>query len=317
MKDTRIVFMGTKEFSEVVLSSLIENNYNIVLVVSQKDKEKTRKGTLIPTNTKALAEKHNIKVFQPDKIKEDYQTIIDTKPDLIITCAYGQFIPKEVLDLPKYGSINVHASLLPKYRGGAPIQRALINGDKTTGITIMYMDAKMDTGDIISSAKLNIEEEDTSDTLFEKLSHLGASLLEETLPSIINRTNEREKQNEEEATYAYNITKEEELINFKNKAINIHNLIRGLSSNPGAYTYLNGKILKIYNTIVIDKDYDGLCGEIKEITKEGFIVKTEEKSLLITDIKLEGKNRCTTKSYLNGIKDKNTLIGTILGDKNE
>ncbi len=317
MKDIRIVFMGTKEFSEVVLSSLIENNYNIVLVVSQKDKEKTRKGTLIPTNTKALAEKHNIKVFQPDKIKEDYQTIIDTKPDLIITCAYGQFIPKEVLDLPKYGSINVHASLLPKYRGGAPIQRALINGDKTTGITIMYMDAKMDTGDIISSAKLNIEEEDTSDTLFEKLSHLGASLLEETLPSIINRTNEREKQNEEEATYAYNITKEEELINFKNKAINIHNLIRGLSSNPGAYTYLNGKILKIYNTIVIDKDYDGLCGEIKEITKEGFIVKTEEKSLLITDIKLEGKNRCTTKSYLNGIKDKNTLIGTILGDKNE
>lgn len=317
MKDIRIVFMGTKEFSEVVLSSLIENNYNIVLVVSQKDKEKTRKGTLIPTNTKALAEKHNIKVFQPDKIKEDYQTIIDTKPDLIITCAYGQFIPKEVLDLPKYGSINVHASLLPKYRGGAPIQRALINGDKTTGITIMYMDAKMDTGDIISSAKLNIEEEDTSDTLFEKLSHLGASLLEETLPSIINRTNEREKQNEEEATYAYNITKEEELINFKNKAINIHNLIRGLSSNPGAYTYLNGKILKIYNTIVIDKDYDGICGEIKEITKEGFIVKTEEKSLLITDIKLEGKNRCTTKSYLNGIKDKNTLIGTILGDKNE
>lgn len=317
MKDIRIVFMGTKEFSEVVLSSLIENNYNIVLVVSQKDKEKTRKGTLIPTNTKALAEKHNIKVFQPDKIKEDYQTIIDTKPDLIITCAYGQFIPKEVLDLPKYGSINVHASLLPKYRGGAPIQRALINGDKTTGITIMYMDAKMDTGDIISSAKLNIEEEDTSDTLFKKLSHLGASLLEETLPSIINRTNEREKQNEEEATYAYNITKEEELINFKNKAINIHNLIRGLSSNPGAYTYLNGKILKIYNTIVIDKDYDGLCGEIKEITKEGFIVKTEEKSLLITDIKLEGKNRCTTKSYLNGIKDKNTLIGTILGDKNE
>lgn len=317
MKDIRIVFMGTKEFSEVVLSSLIENNYNIVLVVSQKDKEKTRKGTLIPTNTKALAEKHNIKVFQPDKIKEDYQTIIDTKPDLIITCAYGQFIPKEVLDLPKYGSINVHASLLPKYRGGAPIQRALINGDKTTGITIMYMDAKMDTGDIISSTKLNIEEEDTSDTLFEKLSHLGASLLEETLPSIINRTNEREKQNEEEATYAYNITKEEELINFKNKAINIHNLIRGLSSNPGAYTYLNGKILKIYNTIVIDKDYDGICGEIKEITKEGFIVKTEEKSLLITDIKLEGKNRCTTKSYLNGIKDKNTLIGTILGDKNE
>lgn len=317
MKDIRIVFMGTKEFSEVVLSSLIENNYNIVLVVSQKDKEKTRKGTLIPTNTKALAEKHNIKVFQPDKIKEDYQTIIDTKPDLIITCAYGQFIPKEVLGLPKYGSINVHASLLPKYRGGAPIQRALINGDKTTGITIMYMDAKMDTGDIISSAKLNIEEEDTSDTLFEKLSHLGASLLEETLPSIINRTNEREKQNEEEATYAYNITKEEELINFKNKAINIHNLIRGLSSNPGAYTYLNGKILKIYNTIVIDKDYDGICGEIKEITKEGFIVKTEEKSLLITDIKLEGKNRCTTKSYLNGIKDKNTLIGTILGDKNE
>lgn len=317
MKDTRIVFMGTKEFSEVVLSSLIENNYNIVLVVSQKDKEKTRKGTLIPTNTKALAEKHNIKVFQPDKIKEDYQTIIDTKPDLIITCAYGQFIPKEVLDLPKYGSINVHASLLPKYRGGAPIQRALINGDKTTGITIMYMDAKMDIGDIISSAKLNIEEEDTSDTLFEKLSHLGASLLEETLPSIINRTNKREKQNEEEATYAYNITKEEELINFKNKAINIHNLIRGLSSNPGAYTYLNGKILKIYNTIVIDKDYDGICGEIKEITKEGFIVKTEEKSLLITDIKLEGKNRCTTKSYLNGIKDKNTLIGTILGDKNE
>lgn len=314
MNDIRIVFMGTPSFASVILSSLIENNYNVILVVSQPDKEMTRKRELIATKTKSLALKNNIKVFQPEKIRLDYQEIIDSKPDLIITCAYGQFIPDEILALPKYGSINVHASLLPKYRGGAPIQRAIINGEKTTGITIMYMDSKMDAGDIISTREIDILDTDTSDVLFDKLSKVASSLLLDTIPSIIMGTNNRIKQNEDIATYGYNITKEEELINFNDTAVNIHNKIRGLSSNPGAYTYLNGKILKVYGSMVIDKSYDGVCGEIKEIDKYGIIVKVKDKSLCITDIKLEGKSRCSVSSYLNGIKDKSALLGTVLGD---
>ena len=203
----KVIFMGTPDFAVPVLEGLIEN-YEVILVVSQPDKKVGRKQELKNTPIKEVALKHNIPVFQPVKIREDYQEIIDLNPDIIVTCAYGQIIPKAILDCPKLGCINVHASLLPKLRGGAPIHKAIIDGYKTTGITIMYMDVKMDDGDIISQKEIDITDDDNLESLHDKLSVLGKELLLETLPSIIDGTNERIKQNEDEVTFAYNIKRE-------------------------------------------------------------------------------------------------------------
>ena len=211
MKNLKVVFMGTPTFSVPILKTLIEMT-NVLLVVSQPDREKDRKGNLLPTPIKQLAKENNIEVFQPSNIKKEYQKIIDTKPDIIITCAYGQIIPEELLKYPKYGCINVHGSLLPKLRGGAPIHHAIIDGEETTGITIMYMDKKMDSGDIISQREIIIEDNDNLDSLYEKMSYLGRDLLIDTLPSIVNGSNERIKQDQSKVTFGLNITKEEEKI---------------------------------------------------------------------------------------------------------
>jgi len=200
MENIKIVYMGTPAFAVPALVSLIEK-YNVVLVVSQPDKEKDKKGNLLPTKVKEIALANNIPVFQPTKIKLEYQEILKYEPDIIITCAYGQIIPKELIDYPKYGCINIHGSLLPKLRGGAPIHHALMNGEEKTGITIMYMDYKMDSGDIISQEEIPILDTDNVDILFDKLSHIGKNLLIETLPSIFNKTNKRIKQDENLVTY--------------------------------------------------------------------------------------------------------------------
>ena len=185
--------MGTPSFAVPILEELI-NKYNVIMVVSQPDKEKDRKGNIIYSPCKEIGIKNNIKVYQPIKIREEYQYILDKKPDIIITTAYGQIIPSEILDYPKYGCINVHGSLLPKLRGGAPIHHAIINGDKEAGVTIMYMDKKMDSGDIISQRSINIDDNMILDNLYYKLSILGRDLLNDTLPSILNGTNNRIKQ---------------------------------------------------------------------------------------------------------------------------
>lgn len=310
MKNLRVVFMGTPTFSVPVLKALIENT-NVLMVVSQPDREKDRKGNYLFTPTKELALNNNIEVFQPTKIKEDYKKIINLKPDIIITCAYGQIIPTEILECPKYGCINVHGSLLPKLRGGAPIHHAIINGDKETGITIMYMDKLMDAGDIISQKKIPIKENDNLDTLYEKMSELGKELLMETLPNIINGTNERIKQKEDEVTFGYNITKEEEKINFNKPSINVYNLIRGLSSVPGAYCNLDNKRLKIYGSKLTNIKSKKEPGTIENITKEEIYVSTKDNLLRITDIKLEGKKRCQVKDFINGIRIKE-YIGKVL-----
>ena len=275
MKNLKVVFMGTPSFAVPVLEKLIEST-NVALVVSQPDREKDRKGNVLPTPTKQIAKSNNIEVYQPSKIKEEYQKIIDINPDIIITCAYGQIIPEIILNCPKLGCINVHGSLLPKLRGGAPIHHAIINGDKTTGITIMYMDKKMDSGDIISQEEIEIKEDDILDTLYEKMSYLGADLLIKTLPSIIEGTNERIKQDENQVTFGYNITKEEEKIDFNNDSISIHNRIRGLSSTPGAYCLLEEKRLKIYNSIITKEKSNKEPGTIINIDKTGcdIIVRT-------------------------------------------
>lgn len=301
MKNLKVVFMGTPTFAVPVLEQLIENT-KVILVVSQPDREKDRKGNILPTPTKKVAMQQNIEVYQPHKIKEEYEKIISLKPDIIITCAYGQIIPEAILNCPKYGCINVHGSLLPKLRGGAPIHHAIINGEKKTGITIMYMDKKMDSGDIVSQEEIEILEDDNLDSVYQKMSYLGANLMIKTLPDIINGTNNRIKQNESEVTFGYNITKEEEKIDFSAISKDIHNRIRGLSSVPGAYCYFGDKRLKIYKSEITNEESKTTPGKIIKIDKTGIYVNTQDFVIKLTDIKLEGKKRCLVKEFINGIK---------------
>lgn len=311
MKDIKVVFMGTPSFAVPVLEKLIEN-YNVIMVVCQPDRAKDKKGNIIYPPVKELALKNNIEVYQPLKLSSEFEYIIEKNPDIIITCAYGQILPSSLLDYPKYGCINVHGSLLPRLRGGAPIHHAIINGDKETGITIMYMDKKMDAGDIISQRSLEIKSTDNLDSIYSSLSILGSELLIETLPSIINGTNNRIKQNENEVTFGYNISKEDELINFNDSAINIFNKVRGLCSIPGASCYYNGKRLKIYEVEVTDKLSTDIPGKIVEVNKDSLVVTTKDYLIKVKDIKLEGKKRCMVSEYLNGIHDKSSLLGGIL-----
>lgn len=306
MKNVRAVFMGTPDFAVPILASLIEK-INVVMVVSQPDREKDRKGNTIYSPCKELALANGIEVYQPLKIREEYQKVLDQKPDIIITAAYGQIIPTEILDYPKYGCINVHGSLLPKLRGGAPIHHAIMNGDKEAGVTIMYMAQKMDAGDIISQRKVDILDDMTLDELYSKLSLLGRDLLIDTLPSVIEGTNNRIKQNEDEVTFGYNITKEEEKINFNDTSVNIHNKIRGLSSIPGAYGILNNKRIKIYKSIKTDILSKEKPGTIININSDGIFVATNDYVIRLIDIKLEGKKRCLVKDFINGIKKEDYI----------
>lgn len=310
-KEIKIIFMGTPEFSVPVLEGLIEN-YNVISVVTQPDKPVGRGGKIVMSPIKNVALKNNITVLQPKKIKEEYEELINLKPDFIITCAYGQIIPQILLDLPKYGCINVHASLLPKLRGGAPIHHAIIDGYDKTGITIMYMDKQMDTGDIIDKKEVKISDNDTMTSLHDKLKIIGRDLLLETLPNLINGKIKVVKQNDNEATYAYNITKEEEKINFNKTKKEIYNQIRGLNSFPGAYALIDDKRIKIWNSYITDKIYPTKKnGEISNIYKDGIGIKVSDGEIVITDIQLEGKKRMLARNYINGI-NKDELKGKIL-----
>ena len=305
MKDKKVIFMGTPDFAVPILEMLIENT-KVVLVVTQPDKEVGRKKEIKYTPVKELAIKNNIEVFQPTKIKENYEYILTKKPDIIITCAYGQIIPNELIETPQYKAINVHASLLPKLRGGAPIHHAIIDGYEKTGITIMYMSSKMDAGDIISQKEIKIEEKDNVGVLHDKLSKIGTELLKETLPTIFENKNERIKQDENKVTFGYNITREEEKIDFNKTAKQVYNQIRGLNPFPLAYAILNGEETKIIEAKINDST-SGNTGQITNITKESIIVKCKDKSIEITKIKPFGKRIMEVKEYLNGVK-KETLI---------
>lgn len=310
MKDLKVIFMGTPDFSVPVLDALIKNT-NVVMVVTQPDKLVGRKRELTPTPVKRLAVENNIEVFQPTKIREDYERIIDVNPDIIVTCAYGQIIPKTLLDLPKYGCINVHASLLPKYRGGAPIHKCLIDGEDKTGITIMYMDEGMDTGDMISRAEYIINECDNVGTLHEKLSLIGADLLIETLPSIIAGSCKRIKQNESDASYARVIKREDERLDFNKTSKEILNHIRGLNPWPLANLELDGLEIKVFEAYSEENDSDKNPGEIIDIKKDAIGIKSSDGIVYITKIKPFGKREMLVRDYLNGI-DKNSLIGKVV-----
>ena len=305
----KIVFMGTPDFAVNVLQGLIDN-YDVVGVVSQPDKRIGRHQVLTNTPVKELALKYDIPVFQPIRIREDYEDILNLNPDLIVTCAYGQIIPKAILDYPRLGCINVHASLLPKLRGGAPIHKAIIDDYGTTGVTIMYMDVKMDSGDIISQREVKILDSDNLESLHDKLSEVGTSLLLDTLPSIIDGSNSRTKEDEDEVTYAYNIKREEEHIDFSKTSREVFNLIRGLCPVPSSNAILDEKEMKIYKSIISSKNYNGEYGEIVDITKEGIVVKTGDAAIILTEVKPFGKKKMDANSYVNGI-GKNNLIGKV------
>lgn len=314
LKDLKVVFMGTPEFSVPILASLIENT-KVVGVVTQPDKMVGRGKKVKYPKIKEVALFHNILVLQPNNIKNEYQEILNLEPDIIITCAYGQIIPKVILDYPRYGCINVHASLLPKLRGGAPIHHAIIDGYQETGITIMYMDVGMDSGDIIAYQKIPIELSDTYQTLHDKLSLLGSSLLIETLPSIVSGENQRIKQNQDEVTYGYNIKREEEKLDFNSSMLVVYNKIRGLNPDPGSYFLLNGKTVKVYGASMIADDtyQEKQNGEIVNVSKEGIYVKVSDGLIKITEIKMEGKKQMTVASFLNG--NKENLVGVILNEE--
>ena len=309
MNKLKVVYMGTPEFSVKPLEE-INKLCDVVLVVTQPDKLVGRKQELKYSPVKEYALKNNIMVFQPERIRDDYQKIIDSEPDLIITCAYGQIIPKELLEYPKYKCINIHASLLPKYRGGAPIHHSIINGDKYTGVTIMYMDTKMDSGDILYQEKIEITSTDNVGSMFNKLSILGSKMIKDFLPKFINNDFEKIKQNEEEVTYAYNISKEDEKIDFNNSTESIYNKIRGLNPFPVSYAVLDGKRVKFFNSR-IGSSTNGKIGEIINIYEDGIGIKAKDTEIIITELQFEGKKKVLVKDYLNGLQNKNELLGKV------
>lgn len=302
--------MGTPDFAVPVLESLLKNT-NVLLVVSQPDKMVGRTREIKYTPVKETAGINGIPTFQPANIKTDYERIIELRPDIIITCAYGQILPEEILNCAKFGCINVHASLLPKLRGGAPIHHALIDGEEKTGITIMYMDKKMDTGDIISQKEYYIKDEDNVGTLHDILSNMGANLLIETLPSIINKTNNRIAQNDNEATYAWNITRQEEHIDFNKTSREIFNKVRGLYPFPTSYAIINEQEVKILECEIGTTKSDFSPGTICEITKDKIGISTKDNIIYLTKVKPFGKKAMMARDYINGL-NKDKILHTIV-----
>ncbi|CAM4040081.1 methionyl-tRNA formyltransferase [Lederbergia lenta] len=300
---TKVIFMGTPDFSVLVLRRLITEGFDVIAVVTQPDRPVGRKRILTPPPVKVEAEQHNIPVFQPEKIRlpEETEKILALEPDLIVTAAYGQILPAAILEVPKLGCINVHASLLPELRGGAPIHYAILEGKKKTGITIMYMVEKLDAGDIISQKEIPITEEDDVGTLFAKLSETGADLLAATLPELIAGKIIAQPQNHDEATYAYNIKREQEKINWNDSGEVIFNQIRGLRPWPIAYTTLNGQVLKIWKAEKVALSSTMEPGRIAEVLEDGIIISTGNQiGIKVLELQPAGKKKMSVEQYLRG-----------------
>lgn len=308
MQEKRIVFLGTPSFAACVLEGLIHANYSIIAVITQPDKLIGRKKILKPTPVKEVALKYNIPVYQPISLKKDYSFLKEMEFEMLITAAYGQILPHEVLELAKINNINVHGSLLPRYRGGAPIQRAIINGEKKTGVTIMEMVDKMDAGKMYAKEEVDIDLEMNTTELFEKLQYVGRDLLLKVLPQLMNNELKGESQNEQEVTYAWNIKREEEKIDFSLSTLQVHNLIRGLSLTPGAYCLYKGKELKIYKAKIVQLVEDNaLIGTLKLENKNRLLVRCKDGYLEILQVQLEGKQKMDVPSFLNGCNKEELL----------
>ncbi|MBE7026386.1 MAG: methionyl-tRNA formyltransferase [Ruminococcaceae bacterium] len=298
----RVLFMGTPDFAVGCLKALCENSFDVCGVVSQPDKPKGRGHKLQPTPVHEYADSMNIAVYQPEKIKngELVEVLNETKPDVIIVVAYGKILPEYILNYPKYGCINVHASLLPKYRGAAPIQRCIIDGEKETGVTTMYMEKGLDTGDMILKKVIDIDEEETAATLHDKLMNLGAQVLIETLEMVKDGSVKAEKQDDAQSSYAPMIDKASALIDWQKSAREIANLVRGMNPYPFAYTYYNDKMMKIGQAQVIETQKNDACGKILGASKDGILVACGEGSLLIKMVQFEGKKMMSVRDYLAG-----------------
>lgn len=299
----RIVFMGTPDFAAASLEALIHSEHEILYVVTKVDKPVGRKGELTPSAVKTLALEHGLTVHQPVKVREEsfVNKLREDKPDVIIVVAYGQIIPKSILEIPKFGCINIHGSLLPKYRGAAPIQWAVLDGEKETGITSMFMDEGLDTGDMLVKKVLSLDERETSGTLFEKMKTLGAETLIETLRKLEKGELVPEKQPTDSPTaYSKMLTKEMGLIDFNRSAKDLDSFIRGMSPWPSAFTKWSGKTLKIWEAFPVESSIEGRVAEVIEITKDAFFVGCKEGALKITEVQLEGKKRMPVSEFLKG-----------------
>lgn len=299
----RVIFMGTPDFATGTLEEIVLAGHEVVGVVTQPDKPKGRGKTLMPTPVKEVAMKYNLPVYQPKKVREPefVEVLRGLKPDVMVVAAFGQIISKGILEMPKYGCINVHASLLPAYRGAAPIQWAVINGDKESGVTIMQMDEGIDTGDMIEKVVVPIVEDETGGSLFDKLSQAGAKLCVKVLQDLEDGKAVREKQPEESTTpYARMIDKKMGAIDWEKPAKEIEQLIRGLNPWPSAYTRLQGKTLKIWKAEVLLEHSQEAPGQITEVTKDSIVVQTGQGRLKILELQLEGKKRMDAASFLRG-----------------
>lgn len=301
---TSLIFMGTPDFSVPILRMLSEDGYDILAVVTQPDRPVGRKKVLTPTPVKEEALRLGLPVIQPEKLKgsNELREIISLEADVIVTAAFGQLLPVELLESPKFGCLNVHASLLPAYRGGAPIHQAVMDGQNETGVTIMYMAEKLDAGDIISQQAIKIESTDTTGDLFEKLSIVGRDLLQTTLPLILRNENKREPQNEELVTFARNISREQERIDWSNSASSIYNQVRGLHPWPVAYTTLNEQSVKIWWGVTGEKVSNPQdVGVVVNILEDRIIVQTgNEETFEILELQPSGKKKMTAEEFLRG-----------------
>jgi methionyl-tRNA formyltransferase len=301
---TRVIFLGTPEFSATVMKGLIKEGYDIVAAVTQPDKPVGRKQKLQKSPVKLIAEDENIKLYQPAKLpgSPEVEELKSLNADLIITAAYGQFLPTSFLNSAKVAAINVHGSLLPKYRGGAPIQWSLLNGDKETGITIMYMVKGMDAGDIISQEKIAITDDDDNGSLFEKMAVVGRELLLDTVPKILSGDIAPVAQDPDKVVFSPNISKEQEHIDFTKSAQQVHNQIRALSPDPGAWMMLNGQRTKLYKTNVEEINSDQAVGTVYDLGKKRLvIVAGDGQGVAIKRIQPAGKKVMDIANYMNGL----------------
>lgn len=298
----RIIFMGTPDFSVPALKALVEAGHDVIAVVTQPDKPKGRGKEVQMPPVKEQALEYNIPVYQPVKARDSefVKFLTDLTPDVMVVAAFGQLLPKSILDIPKYGCINIHASLLPKYRGASPIQYAVINGEKESGITTMMMAEALDTGDMLDQAKVTLDLKETGGSLHEKLSQIGGSLIIKTLNKLEDKTAVRIPQDESKFTYVGMIKKNMGDIDWSMEANVIERLIRGLNPWPSAYTGWNGKVIKIWEADVVDKEYAGAIGEVVEVGKDCLVVKTGKGGLSIKELQMQGKKRMDIGAFLRG-----------------
>lgn len=307
-----IVFMGTPDFAAGILKSIYEAGHNVLLVVTQPDKPKGRGKEMAVSAVKAYAESVNLPVFQPERIKSEEAVgkLREYKADVFVVAAFGQILSKEILDMPRSGCINVHASLLPKYRGASPIQWAIMEGEKVSGVTIMYMNEGLDTGDMLLKKEVIIEDNDTGESLHDKLMEAGEALILTSLEDIKKGNINPIKQIDEESSYAKLLTKQMGELDFNKDAASLERLIRAFTPWPGTYTFINGKMLKVLEAAIIKDDSDAVNGCVYSADKNGIKIKCQKDSLLVTRVQLEGKKKMDVRDFLLGYEINS---GTVLG----